>query len=49
MKRKSPPIKYDNAVGCVLLWTAVTKPDRLTAVKWLRVAVRESSRKAELQ
>ena len=48
MKRKSP-LKYDNAIGCVLLWTAVIRPDRRTAMKWLRVAIRESNRKAGLQ
>jgi hypothetical protein len=45
MKRKSP-LKYDNAIGCVLLWAAVIRPDRQTAMKWLRVAIRERNRKA---
>jgi hypothetical protein len=48
MKRKSPPINYDNAVGCVLLWAVVTRPDRRTAMKWLRVVIRERNRKAQL-
>jgi hypothetical protein len=48
MKRKSPPIKYDNAIGCVLLWAAVTRPDRRTAMKWLRLVFRERYRKAQL-
>ena len=48
MKRKSP-LKYDNAIGCVLLWAAVMRPDRRTTMKWLRVAMRERNRKAQLQ
>jgi hypothetical protein len=47
MKRKSPP-KYDNTIGCVVLWAAVTRPDRRTAMKWLRLALRERKRKARL-
>jgi len=48
MKRKAP-LKYDNAIGCVRLWAAATRPDRRTTVKWLRVAIRERNRKAKLQ
>ena len=48
MKRQSPP-KYDNAIGCILLWAAVTRPDRRMAMKWLRVAIRERNRKVQLQ
>ena len=47
MKRKSP-LKYDDAFGCVLLWSAVIKPDGRTAMKWLRAALRERSRKTRL-
>jgi hypothetical protein len=42
------PLRVDNAIGCVLLWIAVIRPDRRTAIKWLRVAIREHSRKAQL-
>ena len=45
MKRKAP-LRYDNAIGCVLLWAAVIRPDRRTAMKWLRLAVRERNLKA---
>ena len=45
MNRKSP-LKFDNAIGCVLLWIAVIRPDRRTAMKWLRVGIRERNRKA---
>lgn len=48
MKRNSLP-QYDNPVGCVLLWIAVIRPDRRTAMRWLRVAIRERNRKAQLQ
>ena len=45
MNRKSP-LKVGNAIGCVLLWIAVIRPDRRTAIKRLRAAIRERSRKA---
>jgi hypothetical protein len=48
MKRKSSP-KYDNAIGRVLLWAAVLRLDRRTAMKILRVAIRERNRKTQLQ
>jgi hypothetical protein len=47
VNRKSP-LGVHNAIGCVLLWIAVMRPDRRTAIKWLRVAIREHSRKAQL-
>jgi hypothetical protein len=48
MKRKSPP-KYDNTIGYVALWAAVTRPDRRTAMKLLRLALRERNRNAKVQ
>jgi hypothetical protein len=48
MKRKAP-LRYDNAIGCVLLWAAVIRPDRRTAMKWLRLAMRERNLNAKLQ
>ena len=47
MKRKSSP-EYDNAIGCVLLWAAVLRLDRRTAIKILRDAIRKR-RKIQLQ
>jgi hypothetical protein len=43
VNRKSP-LGVHNAIGCVLLWIAVMRPDRRTAIKWLRVAIREHNR-----
>ena len=48
MKRKSPR-RYDNALGCVLLWIAVVRPDRRTAMECIRVAIAERDGKAQLQ
>ena len=48
MKRPSPP-RYDNTIGCVLLWIAVVRPDRRTAMEWIRVAIAERDGKAQLQ
>lgn len=48
MKRQSLR-KYGNSIGCVLLWIAVVRPDRRTALEWLRVAIREHERKSQLQ
>ena len=39
MKRKSPR-SYDSALGCVLLWIAVVRPDRRTAMECIRAARR---------
>jgi hypothetical protein len=48
MKRKSSP-EYDNAIGCALLWAAVLRLDRRTAMKILRVATGERYRNTQLQ
>jgi hypothetical protein len=46
MKRKSPR-KCDNTIGYVVLWAAVTRPDWRTAMKWLRLALRERNRNSK--
>ena len=48
MKRKSPR-RYDNTIGCVLLWIAVVRPDRRAAMELIRVAIAERDGKAQLQ
>ena len=47
MKRKSPR-SYDSALGCVLLWIAVVRPDRRTAMECIRAAIAERDGKAQL-
>ena len=48
MKRKSQP-KYNNTIGCIALWAAVTRPEGRTAMKWLRLAICERNGREKVQ
>jgi hypothetical protein len=42
------PRRYNSALGCVLLWIAVVRPDRRTAMECIRAAIAERDGKAQL-